>query len=143
MNFYISHKKLKHLHKIPCQVEFVILNGFLLHFFTPSFAFLIIHPSLSIAVVSEHPTVIENHDLFSNETITNEKTLSRKRICLVGAVAEDQEIIDTAKTFDVPLVTSNTGVEFIDDDTWTTYFILPEFEGPEFDKIYRSKVKHK
>lgn len=92
---------------------------------------------------SEQTTMIEPHDLFNNETITAEKVTSRKRICLVGGVAEDQEIVLASKTFNVPVITSGNGADFINDDTWTTYFILAEFEGSDFDKIYRSKVKHK
>jgi protein ECT2 len=67
----------------------------------------------------------------------------RKRICLVGPVAENQEAVDAAKIFNVPVLTSETGKELIADETWTTYFILKVFEGPIFDDIYKAEVKHK
>lgn len=67
----------------------------------------------------------------------------RKRICLVGSVTEDQETVEAAKIFNVPVLKSETGKEFITDDTWTTYFILSCFEGPIFDDIYKAEVKHK
>lgn len=67
----------------------------------------------------------------------------RKRICLVGSVAEDQEAVAAANIFNVPVLTSETGKEFIADDTWTTYFILSCFEGSVFDDIYKAEIKHK
>lgn len=87
--------------------------------------------------------MLEHHDQFNNETITNDKHTSRQRICLVGEVAEDQEVTVAARTFNVPVMASETGAEFIEDDTWTTYFVLAEFEGTIFDGISKAKVKHK
>lgn len=85
-----------------------------------------------------------NQDLFNNETINEKvKNQNKKRICLVGAVAEQQDAIEAAKKFNVPVLTSATGEEFIQDDDWNTYFILSEFEGPIFDKISKAEVKHK
>lgn len=86
--------------------------------------------------------MIEQHDI-NNETIANDKQTSRQRICIVGEVAENQELVVAARTFNVPVMTSETGAEFLDDDTWTTYFILAEFEGSIFDGISKAKVKHK
>lgn len=87
--------------------------------------------------------MLEHHDLFNNETITNDKHTNRQRICLVGDIAENQELVVAARTFNVPVMTSETGAEFIDDDTWTTYFVLADFEGPIFDGISKAKVKNK
>lgn len=64
-----------------------------------------------------------------------------KRICLVGTVVDDQITLAAAKSLNVPVVTSETGSEFIEDNTWTTYFILNEFEGPLYEAIYKSKHK--
>lgn len=95
--------------------------------------------------MAQQTTMTEhNQDLFNNETI-NEKVKNRnqKRICLVGSVAAHPDSIDAAKTFNVPVLTSETGVEFLEDDTWNTYFILSEFEGPIFNRINKNDVKHK
>jgi hypothetical protein len=77
------------------------------------------------------------------ETMMEKASTQRKRICLVGAVAENQEAVAAANVFNVPVVTSVNGREFIADDTWMTYFILDCFEGPIFDGIYKAEVKHK
>lgn len=67
----------------------------------------------------------------------------RKRICLVGPVAENQESVEAANVFNVPVLKSETGKEFISDETWTTYFIISCFEGRIFDEIYKAEIKHK
>jgi protein ECT2 len=41
----------------------------------------------------------------------------------------------------VPIVTSETGSELIDDHSWTTFFILNDFEGPLYEAIYKTKHK--
>lgn len=90
-------------------------------------------------------TMTEHHQhLLNNETINEPvKNHIKKRICLVGSVAEQQNAIDAAKTFNIPVLTSETGFELIQDDAWNTYFILADFEGPIFNKITKAEVKHK
>ncbi|CRK99988.1 CLUMA_CG013280, isoform A [Clunio marinus] len=80
-----------------------------------------------------------------NETIAENAKKSKlpKRICLVGTVVDDDEVASAAKLFNVPVLSSETGKEFCDDDTWMTYYILKEFEGPIFENIYRAAVKNK
>lgn len=89
-------------------------------------------------------TTCQRQDTFMNETIreTVNDTL-RKRICLVGAIAGNEEVMNAAKLFNVPVTTSETGIEFIEDNSWMTFFILTEFEGRIYDNIYKSKTKHK
>lgn len=85
-----------------------------------------------------------HHDMFNNETINEKvKNQNKKRICLVGSVAEQQHVLDAAGMFNIPVLTSETGEELINDDNWNTYFILSEFEGPIFNTIYKASVKHK
>lgn len=94
---------------------------------------------------SQHQTMVmdQNHqDTLTNETVIENDGKS-KRICLVGGVAEDQDVLNIARLFNVPVVTSETGSELLDDDSLTTYFILSEFEGPVFDDINKAKTKHK
>lgn len=86
--------------------------------------------------------VDQNHDTLTNETLTENSGRS-KRICLVGQLACDQDALITAKLFNVPVVTSETGSELLSDENWTTYFILSEFEGGVFDELNRAKSKHK
>lgn len=61
------------------------------------------------------------------------------RICLVGNVVRDDPTVEAAQTFGVPVITSETGLELINDYDWRTYFILAEFEGPVYEAIHKSK----
>ena len=45
------------------------------------------------------------------------------------------------KAFDVPVVLSATGAEFINDGSWDTVFVLEEFSGPVYDAIHRSEQR--
>lgn len=71
-----------------------------------------------------------------NTTTANTTTTSVPlRICLVGTVVDDAPTVTAARSFGVPVVTSETGDEFIGDTAWTTYFILRDFDGPMFEAI--------
>ncbi|KAL9906287.1 protein ECT2 isoform X1 [Glossina fuscipes] len=61
------------------------------------------------------------------------------RICLVGEVAEDESCCEAARTFGVPVVTSETGLELINDYAWRTHFILKDFETALYSAIHKSK----
>uniref|UniRef100_A0A1B0B5F2 Uncharacterized protein n=1 Tax=Glossina palpalis gambiensis TaxID=67801 RepID=A0A1B0B5F2_9MUSC len=61
------------------------------------------------------------------------------RICLVGEVAEDESCCEAARTFGVPVVTSETGLELINDYAWRTHFILKDFETTLYSAIHKSK----
>ncbi|XP_037958476.1 protein ECT2 isoform X2 [Teleopsis dalmanni] len=61
------------------------------------------------------------------------------RICLVGDVVNDAELVEVARSFNVPVLTSENGLELINDNDWRTYFILSEFEGPTFEAIHENK----
>lgn len=78
------------------------------------------------------------------ETIVEkEKIMQNKRICLVGCVAENDDVKEAASKFKCPIVYSQTGEEFINDSNWTTYFILSKFDTPDFDRINKSDIKHR
>ena len=83
--------------------------------------------------------------LSTTSTVTLASTVDavvhNRRICLVGSVIEDEATILAAQQLNLPIVTSATGSEYIADDSWITFFILREFEGPIYDAIYRSKHK--
>ncbi|KAM7359031.1 epithelial cell transforming 2 pebble isoform 2-T2 [Cochliomyia hominivorax] len=61
------------------------------------------------------------------------------RICLVGDVINDTATVEAAQTFGVPVITSETGLELINDYDWRTYFILNDFESPVYEAIHKSK----
>lgn len=66
---------------------------------------------------------------------------TRSRICLIGEFGNDSRIFDDAQAFDVPVVLSATGEEFINDGSWDTVFVLEEFSGPVYDTIHRSEQR--
>ncbi|XP_038117928.1 protein ECT2 isoform X3 [Culex quinquefasciatus] len=72
-------------------------------------------------------------------SISPPPTPENVRICLVGAVAHDTVTLAAAQSFKLPVVTSETGGEFVSDTSHVTYFVLNDFDGPVYDTIYRSK----
>lgn len=85
----------------------------------------------------------EDETISENPRDSARNTKLRKRICLVGSVADDQDVVNAANLFNVPVETSPTGSELAGDDSWMTYFILSDFEGAIFNHLYSSKVKNK
>ena len=69
------------------------------------------------------------------------KEQQMKRICIVGSLVGDENTQKVAESFNVPVITSETGLEYLTDNKVVTYFILEDFEGPIFETI--SKSKHK
>lgn len=61
-----------------------------------------------------------------------------KRICLVGSVVEDTATCKAAHSFGIPILTSDTGLEYVSDTTCTTVFILNTFDGPNFKQLHKS-----
>lgn len=64
------------------------------------------------------------------------------RICLVGDVANDTATVEAAKTFGVPVVSSESGLDIVSDVGWTTYFIMNDFESPAFETIHKSEHRY-
>lgn len=62
-----------------------------------------------------------------------------ERICLVGAIASDEQVVATAVSFNVPVITSETGIDVVKDTQWTTYFVMSEFDSEHFNAIRKSK----
>ncbi|XP_012533950.1 protein ECT2 isoform X2 [Monomorium pharaonis] len=62
----------------------------------------------------------------------------KKRICLIGTACNDPALNAAAQQFKVPVLKSETGMEYIDDTTYNTYFVLKQFEGPEYDVLCKS-----
>ncbi len=62
----------------------------------------------------------------------------KKRICLVGEASEDPALGTAAQQFSVPVLKSQTGVEYAGDTSFRTYFILKKFEGNEYELLHKS-----
>ncbi|XP_043274974.1 protein ECT2 isoform X8 [Venturia canescens] len=79
-------------------------------------------------------------DINSEETVKTEpaRIPRKKRICLVGPTCDDAALGAAAQQFSVPVLKSNCGSEYIEDTTYCTYFILNQFEGPEYDALHKS-----
>ncbi|KAK2587649.1 hypothetical protein KPH14_003771 [Odynerus spinipes] len=89
----------------------------------------------------EEPSVHSSiSDINSEEAVRSEPLVipRKKRICLVGTAGDDPALGAAAQQFSVPVLKSETGVEYIEDTAYCTYFILKEFEGPEYDALYKS-----
>uniref|UniRef100_A0A182U9F7 ECT2 BRCT0 domain-containing protein n=1 Tax=Anopheles melas TaxID=34690 RepID=A0A182U9F7_9DIPT len=74
---------------------------------------------------------------------TSPSTPEMTRICLVGPVAQDAATLAAAQSLKLPIVTSDTGAEYIGDDdiSISTVFVLNDFEGPVYDAIYKAKQR--
>ncbi|XP_053674461.1 protein ECT2 [Anopheles nili] len=73
---------------------------------------------------------------------TSPSTPEMTRICLVGLVAQDAATVAAAQSLKLPIVTSDTGAEYIGaDDSCSTVFVLNDFEGPVYDVIYQAKQR--
>lgn len=70
--------------------------------------------------------------------VTTEESIPKERICLVGSVANDEKVKTSVNSFNVPIVTSSSGVEFCNDTEWITYFVLSDFCGENFATIRES-----
>ncbi|KAJ8680542.1 hypothetical protein QAD02_016329 [Eretmocerus hayati] len=78
-------------------------------------------------------------DINSEEIAKSEYIARKKRICLVGAASRDPALGTAAQQFSVPVLKSETGVEYVEDTSYCTYFILKKFEGFEYDFLVKSR----
>ncbi|XP_032670803.1 protein ECT2-like isoform X3 [Odontomachus brunneus] len=62
----------------------------------------------------------------------------KKRICLVGGACNEPTLNHAALQFKVSVLKSETGAEYVEDTSYHTYFVLKQFEGPEFDALCKS-----
>nr|CAD7426713.1 unnamed protein product [Timema monikensis] len=63
------------------------------------------------------------------------------RICLVGKTRTDANVISAAQRFGVPVVSSDTGAEFLNDGSWDTVYVVGDFSGPVYEAIHRSEQR--
>ncbi|CAL7948622.1 unnamed protein product [Xylocopa violacea] len=81
-------------------------------------------------------------DINSEEAVKSELSAviipRKRRICLVGVAGDDPALGAAAQQFSVPVLKSETGLEYVADTTYCTYFILQQFEGPEYDALHKT-----
>ncbi|XP_076667100.1 epithelial cell transforming 2 pebble isoform X3 [Andrena cerasifolii] len=79
-------------------------------------------------------------DINSEEAVRSEPVIipRKKRICLIAAAGDDPALGVAAQQFSVPVLKSETGLEYVEDTAYCTYFILKQFEGPEYDALHKS-----
>ncbi|CAH1117797.1 unnamed protein product [Phaedon cochleariae] len=78
-------------------------------------------------------------DSNGDDTSRNDVPPMDSRLCLVGDLAKDSNLHAVAETFGVPVVTSKDGLEYAQDDSCTTIFVLANFEGDVYNRLYKSK----
>ena len=62
------------------------------------------------------------------------------QICVVGSeLYSDPKFMQTCSHFGVPVLKSLSGVEFLQDTSVRTVYILASFESPEFEKLSEAK----
>jgi len=84
--------------------------------------------------------------LLANDTVVNNATSlaptpHNVRLCLVAPLHTDPELHQAAATLRVPVVTSETGLEFVGDEAHTTVFVLHAFGTPQYDALHAKKAK--
>lgn len=62
----------------------------------------------------------------------------KKRMCLVGATCNDPALNAAAQQFKVSVLKSETGTEYVEDTSYYTYFVLKQFEGPEYYNLCKT-----
>ncbi|XP_060518985.1 protein ECT2 isoform X3 [Cylas formicarius] len=66
-------------------------------------------------------------------------TEADRRICLIGNLKNDAVLRSVAESFNVPVVTSETGQEYLEDNSCCTFFVIENFDGDVYNTICKSK----
>ena len=62
------------------------------------------------------------------------------QICVVGSeLFSDPKFMQTCSHFGVPVLQSRSGLEFLQDNSVRTVYIVASFESPEFEKLSEAK----
>ena len=62
------------------------------------------------------------------------------QICVVGEdLYKDSEFMKTCAHFGVPVLQSRTGLEYLQETSVRTVYIVSSFDGPEYEKLNESK----
>lgn len=93
-----------------------------------------------LITIQKHIETVESEKaIMENQTCAMATEATDERICLIGSMAMDEKIVSAARSFNVPVIVSETGIELVKETQWTTYFVMSEFEGEHFNVIRRSK----
>ncbi|XP_047735448.1 protein ECT2 [Hyalella azteca] len=84
-------------------------------------------PSLDDTMVSH---------LSNTTTLTTTSNRADLRLCLVGQLASDVDTLQAAQKFHLPVVTSENGLEYAADQSHCTYFVVADFESPEYAALH-------
>lgn len=89
-----------------------------------------------LSVIVDKSVTVSNVSKMEKEAM---EEIRPQRICLVGAVIENEAVVLAAQKFNVPIVASVSGAEFIDDTECITYFVMQKFEGEEYEQIRKTQ----
>uniref|UniRef100_A0A1Y1K8R5 Protein ECT2 n=1 Tax=Photinus pyralis TaxID=7054 RepID=A0A1Y1K8R5_PHOPY len=62
-----------------------------------------------------------------------------KRLCLVGPLAADPDVCNCAQTFGVPVVTSDDGLQYLEDRSCKTIYVLNTFDDDLYNTLYKQR----
>ncbi|XP_044752577.1 protein ECT2 isoform X2 [Coccinella septempunctata] len=62
-----------------------------------------------------------------------------QRICFIGDVAFDNDLRTVAEHYNLPIITSETGRDFAQDNNCSTIFVIDKFQGTTFSNLYKAK----
>ncbi|XP_019767152.1 protein ECT2 isoform X2 [Dendroctonus ponderosae] len=62
-----------------------------------------------------------------------------RRICLIGGLANDSGLQSVAESFEVPVVHSQDGREYMNDTACCTYYIIDNFDGSLFNSLCKCR----
>ncbi|XP_076254864.1 epithelial cell transforming 2 pebble isoform X4 [Rhynchophorus ferrugineus] len=79
-------------------------------------------------------------DSNGEETFKNDESLfADRRICLIGNLAEDNKLHSVAESFGVPVVCSENGLEYVNDNACCTYYVIDTFDGDIYNALSKSR----
>ncbi|KAB0797092.1 hypothetical protein PPYR_08086 [Photinus pyralis] len=62
-----------------------------------------------------------------------------KRLCLVGPLAADPDVCNCAQTFGVPVITSDDGLQYLEDRSCKTIYVLNTFDDDLYNTLYKQR----
>lgn len=86
------------------------------------------------SIISNRSNCVSTLSVNVNESQSS-RGCTRTRICLLGSLKDNKEVVKAAKCHGLPVVFSETGAEYQSDRG--TVFVVEHFEGPLFDQLKR------
>ncbi|KAK9879703.1 hypothetical protein WA026_006763 [Henosepilachna vigintioctopunctata] len=62
-----------------------------------------------------------------------------RRMCFIGSIAQDTELRKVAEFFNLPIVSSESGQEYAQEDNYSTIYVLEKFIGTIYTSLYKAK----